>query len=148
MIYHVLHGFTFSGKNLRSFNTSKISKPWLRHSLQRKSKSSELITRESMSIMRSIITPYKAWSVLKLEVTHFFIFGSCAWARIPSEKRKPIDPQRIEYIFVGYPNGVNGYRLIDISSYCLIIERSVQFEESVSHVPQQSHADTFILPPD
>jgi hypothetical protein len=36
MISHVSHGFTFSGKNLRSFNTSKISKPLLRHSLERK----------------------------------------------------------------------------------------------------------------
>jgi hypothetical protein len=37
-------------------------------------------------------TPYEAWSVLKPEVTHFFIFGSHAWARIPSEKRKALDP--------------------------------------------------------
>jgi hypothetical protein len=29
----------------------------------------------------------------------------------------------------------------------LIIECSVQFKESVSHVPQQPHADTFFLPP-
>jgi hypothetical protein len=50
-------------------------------------------------------------------------------------------------IFVGYPDSVKGYRLIDISSNQLIIECSVQFEESVSHVPQQPHADTFILPP-
>jgi hypothetical protein len=42
---------------------------------------------------------------------------------------------------------VKGYRLIDLSSYRLIIERSVQFKESVSHVPQQPHADTFTLPP-
>jgi hypothetical protein len=42
---------------------------------------------------------------------------------------------------------VKGYRLIDLSSDHLIIERSVQFEESVSHVPQQSHADIFVLPP-
>jgi hypothetical protein len=42
---------------------------------------------------------------------------------------------------------VKGYRLIDLSSDRLIIEHSVQFEESVSHVPQQPHADTFILPP-
>jgi hypothetical protein len=41
---------------------------------------------------------------------------------------------------------VKGYRLIDISSDRLIIECSVQFKESVSHVPQQSHADTFTLP--
>jgi hypothetical protein len=42
---------------------------------------------------------------------------------------------------------VKGYRLIDISLDWLIIERSVQFEESVSHVPQQPHTDTFTLPP-
>jgi hypothetical protein len=40
-----------------------------------------------------------------------------------------------------------GYRLIDLSSNRLIIEQSVQFEESVSHAPQQPHADTFIRPP-
>jgi transposase InsO family protein len=37
-------------------------------------------------------TPYEAWSGLKSEVTHFHIFGSRAWARIPSEKRKELDP--------------------------------------------------------
>jgi hypothetical protein len=42
---------------------------------------------------------------------------------------------------------VKGYHLIDLSLDPLIIERSVQFEESVSHVPQQPHADTFTLPP-
>jgi hypothetical protein len=42
---------------------------------------------------------------------------------------------------------VKGYSFIDISSDRLIIENSVQFEESVSHVPQQLHADTFVLPP-
>jgi hypothetical protein len=92
-------------------------------------------------------TPYEAWSGLKPEVTHFHIFGSRAWAQIPSEKRKALDPQSTECIFVGYPDGVKGYRLIDLSSDRLIIEHSVQFEESVSHVPQQSHADTFTLPP-
>jgi hypothetical protein len=92
-------------------------------------------------------TPYEAWNNLKLEVTHFRIFGSHAWAWIPSEKRKALDPQRTECIFVGYPDYVKGYRFIDISLDQIIIERSVQFEESVSHVPQQLHADTFILPP-
>jgi hypothetical protein len=92
-------------------------------------------------------TPYAAWSGLKPEVTYFRIFGSLAWARIPSEKRKALDPQSTECIFVGYPDGVKGYRLIDLSSDRLIIDRSVQFEESVSHVPQQPHADTFVLPP-
>jgi hypothetical protein len=80
-------------------------------------------------------------------VNHFRIFGSRAWARIPFEKRKALDLQSTECIFVGYLDGVKGYQLIDLSSNRLIIEHSVQFEKSVSHVPQQSHADTFTLPP-
>jgi hypothetical protein len=80
-------------------------------------------------------------------VTHFHIFGSHAWARIPYENRKALDPQRTKCIFVGYPDDVKGYKLIDLSSDRIIIERSFQFEESVLHVPQQPHADTFILPP-
>jgi hypothetical protein len=39
-------------------------------------------------------TPYEAWSGLKSEVTQFFIFSSRAWARIPAEKRKALDPHR------------------------------------------------------
>jgi hypothetical protein len=66
--------------------------------------------------------PYEAWSGLKPEVTHFHIFGSHAWAQIPSEKRKVLDPQRTECIFVRYPDGVKGYRLIDLSSDRAIIE--------------------------
>jgi hypothetical protein len=80
-------------------------------------------------------------------VAHFLIFRSRAWARIPSKKREALDPQSTGCIFVGYPNDVKGYWLIDLSSDWLIIERSVQFKESVSHVPQQSHEDTFTLPP-
>jgi hypothetical protein len=91
-------------------------------------------------------TPYEAWSGLKPEVTHFRIFSSYAWARIPSKKRKALDPQSTECIFVEYPDCVKGYRIIDLSLDRLIIERSVQFEESISHVPQQPHADTFTLP--
>jgi hypothetical protein len=85
-------------------------------------------------------TPYEAWSGLKPEVTHFRIFGSREWAMIPSEKRKALDPHNTECIFAGYLDGVKGYKLIDLSTDRLIIERSVQFEESVSHVSQQLHA--------
>jgi hypothetical protein len=41
-------------------------------------------------------TPYKAWSSLKPKVAHFHIFGSRAWAQIPSKKRKVLDPQSTE----------------------------------------------------
>jgi hypothetical protein len=87
------------------------------------------------------------WSGNKLEVTHFCVFSSRAWARIPSKKRKALNPQSTACIFLGYPNGVKGYILIDPSTDQLIIERSVQFEESLSHAPHEPHAGTFVLPP-
>jgi hypothetical protein len=58
-------------------------------------------------------TPYEDWSSFKPKVTHFRIFVSRAWAHISSEKRKELDPQSIECIFVGYPDSVKGYILID-----------------------------------
>jgi len=37
------------------------------------------------------ITPFEALTSNKPDVTHFFIFGSHAWAHIPFEKRKSLD---------------------------------------------------------
>ena len=38
------------------------------------------------------MTPFESWSWHKPDVTHFMIFGSKAWARIPTEKRKDLKP--------------------------------------------------------
>ena len=48
------------------------------------------------------ITPFESWSGNKPDVTHFRIFGSKASARISTEKRKPLQPQIQECLFVGY----------------------------------------------
>ena len=90
------------------------------------------------------MTPFEAWSSCKPEVTHFRIFGSRAWARIPSEKRKELDPQSTACIFVGYFDDVKGYRLIDPSTDNIFIERSVQFEEIPLHALLESHVETFV----
>jgi hypothetical protein len=39
--------------------------------------------------------------------------GSRAWAHIPTDKRKALEPQSVECIFVGYIEGVKGYIFID-----------------------------------
>ena len=47
------------------------------------------------------ITPFEAWSGHKPDVTHFRIFGSRAWDRIPTKKRKALQPQSQECLFFG-----------------------------------------------
>ena len=42
------------------------------------------------------MTPYEAWFGQNPNVSNFRIFGTRAWARIPSEKRKVLQPQRKE----------------------------------------------------
>ena len=36
------------------------------------------------------ITPEEAWTKIKLDVSHFHVFGSIAWAHIRDEKRKAL----------------------------------------------------------
>ena len=75
------------------------------------------------------ITPLEAWSGHKPDVTHFGIFGSKAWARIPTEKRKALQPQSQQCLFVGYSKDSKGYKLINLNTNKAFIERCVQFEE-------------------
>ena len=51
----------------------------------------------------------------KPSVSHFKVFGSKAWARIPPEKRKALKPQRKESIMVGYYEYGKLYKLFDPS---------------------------------
>ena len=50
-------------------------------------------------------------------------------ARIPTEKRKSLHPQRQEYLFVGYYKDSKGYKLINLSTNKSFIEMCVQFQE-------------------
>jgi hypothetical protein len=58
------------------------------------------------------ITPKEPWSSIKLDVSHFHVFGSEAWAHIPNEKHKPLEPKSQKIIFVGYSKDAKGYRIL------------------------------------
>eukprot|EP00253_Pinus_taeda_P035879 PITA_35879 len=96
------------------------------------------------------ITPEEAWSSIKPDVSHFHVFGSEAWAHIPDEKRKALEPKSEKCIFVGYSEDVKAYRLIPFKSKNVITRRDVKFDENKSayepssaHVPPLSISSTF-----
>ena len=76
-----------------------------------------------------LTTPFEAWSGHNPNVTHFRIFGSRSWARIPTEKRKALQPQSQECLFVGYSEDSKGCNIINLITNKDLIERSVQFQE-------------------
>ena len=75
------------------------------------------------------MTQYEAWFGEKPDVSNFRIFGTKAWARIPTEKRKALQPQRKECLMVVYGEYTKGYKLFDTSNSKTFVERSVKFKE-------------------
>ena len=47
------------------------------------------------------MTPFEAWSGHKPYVTHFRIFGSRAWARIPTERGRICSPKAKSVYLLG-----------------------------------------------
>ena len=47
-------------------------------------------------------TPFEAYFGHKSDVSHFRVFGSTAWAQIPSDNRKSLQTQSVECLFIGY----------------------------------------------
>ena len=74
------------------------------------------------------ITPEEAWSSIKVDVSHFHVFGSDAWTCIPYAKHKALEPKSEKCIFVGYFEDVNGYRIIQQKSKNIIIRRDAKFD--------------------
>ena len=58
------------------------------------------------------ITLGEAWSKIKLDVSHFRVFGYEAWAQILDEKWKALKPKSEKCIFFGYFEDVKGYILL------------------------------------
>ena len=73
-------------------------------------------------------TPQEAWSGMKTDYSELRTFGCIAYAHLKQDK---LEPRALKCIFIGYPEGVKGYRL-----WCLepghkrcIISRDVVFNE-------------------
>jgi hypothetical protein len=77
------------------------------------------------------ITLEEAWTKIKPDVNHFHVFGSIAWAHIPHEKRKPLQPKSEKSIFVGYYEDFKCYRLLQPHCNEIIIRRDVNFDENL-----------------
>ena len=78
-------------------------------------------------------TPFEAYFEHKQDVSKLRVFRSTAWARIPLDKRRALQPQSIECMF-GYPDESKGFKLLDIKTKHIIIERTVKFDEPIQEV--------------
>ena len=79
-------------------------------------------------------TPFESYYGHKPDVSNLQVFGSTTWAQILLDKRRALQPQSIECQFIGYPDESKGFKILDIKTKQIIIERSVMFDEPLQEV--------------
>jgi hypothetical protein len=75
-------------------------------------------------------TPYEIKEGVKPSVKQLRIFGCKAYVHIPKEKRKKLDEQGIEAIFVGYSETSSGYEFYDLKEGIFFTNGSAIFDET------------------
>ena len=56
-------------------------------------------------------TPHEVWFGKKPSIAHLIIFGCEVFMHVPKEKRRKLDNKAEKSIFVGYKDGIKGYKL-------------------------------------
>ena len=79
-------------------------------------------------------TLFESYFGHKPDVSNLQVFGSTAWARIPLDKRRALQLQSIECLFIGYHDEYKGLKLLDINTKQIIIDRCVNFDEPLQEV--------------
>ncbi|GAU10233.1 hypothetical protein TSUD_417410 [Trifolium subterraneum] len=74
-------------------------------------------------------TPMEVWSDKPTDYSNLKIFGALAFARVKQDK---LDARVVKCVFIGYPNGVKGYKLWKMGpgGSKFIISRDVTFDET------------------
>ena len=88
-----------------------------------------LVNRSPSSAIK-MKTPMDVWSGVKADYKNLKVFGSLAYAHVNKGK---LEPRACKCIFLGYPEGVKGYRLWRVEEVKpkVFVSRDVVFQENI-----------------
>jgi hypothetical protein len=86
-------------------------------------------------------TPHEVWSGKKPSLQHLRVFGCDAYVHVPKENRSKLDNKAEKCIFIGYKDGVKGYKLWNPETKKTVYSRDVVFRE-VKDVSKQEFPPT------
>ena len=69
-----------------------------------------LVNRSPSSVLEDK-TPKEVWTSKKPSLSHLRVFGCVAYVHVPKEKRTKLDSKSKKCIFIGYKDGLKGYKL-------------------------------------
>ena len=74
-------------------------------------------------------TPHEVWSSKKPSIAHLRVFGCDTFMHVPKEKRSKMDNKAKKCIFVGYKDGIKGYKLWILITRKIVYSQNVVFRE-------------------
>lgn len=104
-----------------------------------------LINRSPTKVLREV-TPEEKWTGNKIDLSHLKVFGCTAYAHVPDQKRRKLDPKSIKLALVGYSEDSKGYRLFDTTTHEVSVHRDVIFLETQSGFTITKKEQQVILP--
>lgn len=82
------------------------------------------------SLVSSNKTPFEILNGKKPSYTHLRAFGCLCCCSTSFSNRNKLSPRARACLFLGYPQGYKGYKLLDLESKKIFISRHVIFHES------------------
>jgi len=74
-------------------------------------------------------TPQEVWTGKKPSLSHLRVFRCDAYVHVPKEKQTKLDSKFEKCIFIGYKDGLKGYKLWNPVTRKVVYSRDVVFRE-------------------
>jgi hypothetical protein len=82
-------------------------------------------------------TPQEVWTGKEPSLTHIKVFGCDAYVHVPKENKSNLDKKAEKCIFIGYKDGLKGYKLWKPETKKVVYSRDVVFREMKDIVKQE-----------
>jgi hypothetical protein len=87
------------------------------------------VINRSPSTAIELKTPMEMWTGKPADYSRLHIFGSPMYVMYNTQEVSKLDSKSRKYVFLGYADGVKGYRLWDPTAHKVVINRDVIFAE-------------------
>jgi len=87
-----------------------------------------LVNRSPSSVLEDK-TPQEVWIGKKPSLSHMRVFGCDTYVPVPKEKKTKLDSKFERCIFIGYKDGLKGYKLWNQETRRVVYSPDVVFRE-------------------